>query len=869
MELPIKSYPLRVALIAIAYLLFAWLGLKLAVPPGYATPIWPGSGIALAALLLWGRRYWPGAFLGSFLTNAVLTGDPDALFASAQAWLLPLGIGTGAALQALAGAWLIRRFSPGPWRLDSPRQIALVTLLGGPLACVLAASMGHLSLLAAGAIPMVAVPLSWLTWWVGDVIGVFLATPLLLILAQGRSDLGRAGKVGGTMAVLMLVLVLGVEQIRNWQEQRVRLELDSQSHQLTVAIRAGMDQYLQALLTLEQLFNASEEVTRAEFSQFSRPLLAALPGIKALEWVPRVEHGDRAAFEARASAELGREFVFTTPGPDGKLVPAPRATVYYPVYYLEPLDGNEVVLGLAPSDHRQREAAIAAAILRQDAAISDAIDLTQGGRGFLLFRPVLGEDGNLMGLVLAVLEGRAIFHNAGEIFNNKPLSLTARDRDSGTLFYQQGSAVLRENGWTPQLSQGLRATESIQVGGRSWQLEFVIPEVYVLSQANSGIWLTLVGGLLMTGIVGAIVLISTGQAQAISKEVEQRTEQLRIANEEIQERERFLDSVLENLPLMLFVKDAKTLRFVRINKAAEEIIGAPRELMLGKADSDIFPERDAAYFMGKDMQVLNDGQLVYIDKESLQTDRGQRWLRTRKLPLLDKHGQPQYLLSLSEDITELLAREEQIHELNEALSERNRELARANEKLQNLSRSDALTQLANRRVFDEELAEEWQRCRRQDLSLAVMMVDIDYFKRFNDAAGHLQGDLCLQQVAHVLMSAVRRAGDLVARYGGEEFALVLPGSDVEQAQGLAEKILRKMQQAAIAHPDSPLGDWVTLSIGIAAAVPGEQFPQELVAEADRALYQAKKHGRNRYELADDLELPEAFTDADSLDSAAL
>jgi diguanylate cyclase (GGDEF)-like protein len=174
-----------------------------------------------------------------------------------------------------------------------------------------------------------------------------------------------------------------------------------------------------------------------------------------------------------------------------------------------------------------------------------------------------------------------------------------------------------------------------------------------------------------------------------------------------------------------------------------------------------------------------------------------------------------------------------------------RELETANRKLQQLSMSDGLTGIANRRCFDQRLAADWQRLAREHRPLALLLVDADCFKPFNDALGHLQGDECLRELARLCGEAIEHEDDLAARYGGEELALLLPGRDLRQARRLAERLRHKVEAAAMAHPDSPVAPHVTVSIGVGVIWPdADTSPERLIANADRALYAAKANGRN-------------------------
>ena len=168
-------------------------------------------------------------------------------------------------------------------------------------------------------------------------------------------------------------------------------------------------------------------------------------------------------------------------------------------------------------------------------------------------------------------------------------------------------------------------------------------------------------------------------------------------------------------------------------------------------------------------------------------------------------------------------------------------LEKANERLKILSGIDGLTQIPNRRKFDEYLAAEWGRHIREKNHLSVIMCDIDFFKSYNDTYGHQAGDECLQQVARAIQDSSCRSSDLVARYGGEEFVLILPNTDLKGAKVLAERVRTSLKKLKIDHESSTIDQYVTLSLGIAAIIPGQDTSaKDLVALADKALYEAKE-----------------------------
>jgi diguanylate cyclase (GGDEF)-like protein len=174
------------------------------------------------------------------------------------------------------------------------------------------------------------------------------------------------------------------------------------------------------------------------------------------------------------------------------------------------------------------------------------------------------------------------------------------------------------------------------------------------------------------------------------------------------------------------------------------------------------------------------------------------------------------------------------------------ELKRYRDNLKTLSAIDGLTGIANRRKFDETIESEWLRARRNQNALALIMMDIDFFKAYNDHYGHLAGDECLRKLADGITEICRRPADLFARYGGEEFVMLLPDTDDGGAARVANQIQEKVKLLRIPHDYSQVADYVTLSMGVIAMIPGDDNTQfELINAADNLLYTAKRNGRNQ------------------------
>lgn len=180
-----------------------------------------------------------------------------------------------------------------------------------------------------------------------------------------------------------------------------------------------------------------------------------------------------------------------------------------------------------------------------------------------------------------------------------------------------------------------------------------------------------------------------------------------------------------------------------------------------------------------------------------------------------------------------------------SMEEINANLASVNDELQKISTLDGLTGVANRRFHDEMFSREWRRCRRTHQALSLVMIDIDFFKLYNDCYGHPAGDSCLKKVAETLNDVIHRPTDLLARYGGEEFVYTLSECDKDVAYTIAEKARIAIEELQIPHHKSPASQYVSISLGIASIIPEQSIESTILSEhADNALYHAKESGRN-------------------------
>lgn len=254
--------------------------------------------------------------------------------------------------------------------------------------------------------------------------------------------------------------------------------------------------------------------------------------------------------------------------------------------------------------------------------------------------------------------------------------------------------------------------------------------------------------------------------------------------------------------------------------------------LIGKRLQDVIPESLYTSLSDTDSKVLHEGQSLRYTDRLERSDGEYVWYDVVKSPFRDPASGTNGVLIMARDVSERYLAAEQ--------------LEAANQELERLSFSDSLTQVANRRRFDEQLHTLWHLHVRERKPLSIILCDVDFFKQYNDSYGHVMGDEALKQIALAFTQVANRNSDCVARYGGEEFGIILPNTPQAGAMLIAERIHQKIHSLAIDHAYSEVSDHLTVSLGIVTCIPEpEDVPEQIVALADSALYQAKAKGRNQ------------------------
>jgi PAS domain S-box-containing protein len=616
-----------VVVVAAAYAVTGKLGLLLAIPPGYATPIWPPAGIALAAVLMCGYRVWPGVVLGSVLVNIGTSFDTTSVVALLTSVALPTSIGVGAALQAVVGAYLVRRFVGFPSALNREREIGTFLVLGGPISCLVNATIGGATLSVGGKIPWAMSDISWWTWWVGDTMGVLIVTPLALSwLAEPRQIWRRRrlsvalGLVGAcALAVVFFVHTSGQER------ERLRLRFERQAETLARTLQDRLHDYLEVLYAIESFFTSTPGVTRQEFRTFVQRVFARHPGLQALSFDRRVPDAQRIPYEEAARRDGYADFQITEQNGQGQLVRAAQRPEYIAVSYIEPYAGNEQALGFDVASTPDRLEALQRVRDTGEPGATGRLMLVQetGHQfGWLAFLPIYGHGlphatveerrHYLQGYITGVFRLSDMIEAALRRVDREGIVLRIEDEAAPAgqrLLYdsqgqtQEGTAPGRDAPYGKH-PLGMHWDTTVGLAGRRWGLRFVPTLEYLAARQSLQPWTVLVGGLLFTSLLGAFLLILTGRTTITEQMVVERSAELsRTHNalaheitERYQAESRFFSIAQSAVEAIISADDQG--HILTWNNGARAIFGYTADEAVGQLLSTLMPERYRAAHQG-------------------------------------------------------------------------------------------------------------------------------------------------------------------------------------------------------------------------------------------------------------------------------
>jgi signal transduction histidine kinase/CHASE1-domain containing sensor protein len=526
--------------IAVAYFVFGKLGLLLAIPPGYATAIWPSSGIALGALLIFGIRFWPAVWLGSFVTNVVTSYNPDAV---TDTYLIAAIIGSGAAAQAMLGAKLIRRYVDAPMQLIRERDIMMFFVLAGPVTHVVNATFSTTTLLIAGAIPSAALTANWWTWWTGDTIGALICTPLMLMWFSSDPIWTNRRVVVtlpllGTMVAAIAIFVYTSRA--EWRELQAQFG-DDVDH-LVSAVSRRIEINVELVHAMGAFLSVTGSVDKETFIRYTELVLSRHPELRALEWAPRVAHTERAAYEQSMRDAGTTDFTIRELAANSSR-PAQQRDDYFPMQWLVPSRFAEVGAGFDIASEPIRRAALELALQTRNATATAPIELVIApgkADGTLLVSPVFenhSTSGRLLGYAVGAIHVPQLLDAAlsySPIINTVSVSLA--DVTGGVaipIHAMQPANLNPKDTWSTD--HAFEISRSIEIADRMWRMTFKPTLQYLAGHTPITSWLVLVGGLVFTALIGAGALLITGRQYSVANLVSQRTRELAKINETLAE----------------------------------------------------------------------------------------------------------------------------------------------------------------------------------------------------------------------------------------------------------------------------------------------------------------------------------------------
>ncbi len=578
---------------ALLYAAGGWLGLQLAVPPGYATVIWPASGLAVAGVMLYGRWLAIGVFLGSFAVNCYVGGAIQASGVNVVAVAIAMAIAAGSTLQAVVAAELARYLFGVPLRLGKIRDIALLAIVSGPLACVIAASVGVATLYTAGAMGGGQIIGNWLTWWIGDTVGVLVFFPLALLNPWRPWTPEWAGRptAGFSALALACILVPLAATFYSWiitseivyDRNRTafsRLAADSQQ-----ALMYRLESYSQSLDGATGLIMSSKKVTLDEWRTYVDTLDIAntLPGINGIGVIEAVRQSELADYPAKVRAD----------GVDMTIKPKGNAFGHFIIKYIEPIEANREAVGLNIGFEKNRYDAAVHARDTGRSTITKRIFLVQDqtrSAGFLLLRPLY------QGATLpATLEDRQAkflgWVYAPFVAPRFMADLTSGQGESFEFSVYDGASdnqnqliFTSRTGEAGADKPAFRIERTLPVMQQVWTIVWESTPAFEAQVTSYEPVLVLAGGLLLSILFAALVLSFARREDSIRMLVEQKTRELTASE---QQTRSIVDTAM--VAIILLTEDRK---IVSINRAGQTMLGYGADEAIGRQLCDIMGGKD-------------------------------------------------------------------------------------------------------------------------------------------------------------------------------------------------------------------------------------------------------------------------------------
>lgn len=533
-------------IVALGYFVLGIIAISFAIAPGYASPIFPASGFAVACLLWSDRKAWPAVLIGSLALNMAISLMHQDL--SGRASLMAAGIAVGSTLQSLAAARMVVRSVGNTWRsLENASDVVRALGMAGPVACVISATTGVSILYGAGAIQEAEYFYSWWNWWSGDALGVLVMLPLTLtfLLRKNTPWRERMTTLVIPMAVTLVLVGGAFWAVARWERSQQELAIEKYGDSLSNLLEQRFVAHQEAISALGRLIEVMPDMTYDQFSHFARITLKDNPDIFALSINPYVLGEQRSTFEQRMVARSGMpDFEIKERDSQKGLVRAADRPEYVSVGYIAPLDGNRLAIGFDINSEPIRRDAIQRARLSGTSAVTEPIRLVQESKnraGVLVLSPAyvsVPESGaatgkvGLMGFAVGVIKVDEMVEIATRSVRIHGLVFTVEDAQVQLNQPKQtdpsDQSVLYQSEITARSSDtNYEWQRQFAVADRTWTLR-VYPTTSFLRQGHH--WASpavAIVGLLLSSLLQVLLLVITGNAAVVQRKVNERTAELK------------------------------------------------------------------------------------------------------------------------------------------------------------------------------------------------------------------------------------------------------------------------------------------------------------------------------------------------------
>ncbi|NVM76002.1 diguanylate cyclase (GGDEF)-like protein/PAS domain S-box-containing protein [Duganella sp. SG902] len=794
------------------YFVAGRLGLLLALPPGYASPIFLPAGIALAACVVGGARLLPAVALGSLAVNLVMPFlSHDGLTGLALAGACAPA--AGAALQAWVGSTLFNRYIDQA--IGSGRDVVRFILLA---ACVtvVSSTVSLSGMLLLGILQRETLANDWLAWWMGDTIGILLAAPLSwIVIGRPRTLWARRRTLVGLPLVLSAAAFIAIYlQADRWESSQQLQTFRLKAQQTGDLLQAQFSEHERFIYAMAKALNdPRRSISADDFGNLAHGYLDQRPELLSMGWLMPVAGGERAAFETWARQQVAPGYAIRERvEPGGQLRAAGQRARYFAVTFVEPTEARDYV-GLDFLSEQRRRDALERAIQSGQPTATAPLQFarTLPGSGLLLLQTVHPTNNHrqAVGALLIAMQFEAYLDQALKRTEFPHFLLRFEDTDD-----DQRRVVRDTLRRPPQPGDFQR---QLHFGGRIYELTLAPTPAYLQQQRGWQSWTVLTCGLLLTGLLGTLMMLISGERARIQAEVKDSTSRLR-------QREARLQAILNKAADAILTIDSNG-TLMSANAAAGRLFGYAPEKMSALPLERLLP--------------VGVGEAAGLDAAGLLRMIACGVTHEYEIPGWRSDG-TEFPLAMS--VSEVELPDEHLfvailHDLTEQHL--------AQERIHRLAHHDTLTGLANRLSLNLRLEQLLAQTRRGGGHAAVLFIDLDHFKKINDTHGHATGDLLLVAVAQRLQELLREV-DTIARLGGDEFIVVTDGAVTpDDASNIAVRIVD-----ALSAPYHLQGKTVHsgASVGVAMFPNDGEDAGTLMRHADTAMYAAKSQGRGNFQF---------------------